>query len=65
MSNHDEDVAAAIAEIKALTPNARGHIQHVFRNWLQSVSGLIELKELDRAKDVIHDVSNKLKRMGL
>ena len=64
MSNqHDED--AAIAEIKALTPNARGHIQHVFRNWLQSVSGLIELKELDRAKDVIHDMSNKLKKMGL
>lgn len=61
--SHDE--VEVIKEIRALSPAAKGHLQHVYRNGLQSVSGLIELKELDRAKDEIHDIAHKLRRLGL
>lgn len=60
-----QDEAEAVKEIRALSPNARGHLQHVLRNGLQSISGLIELEEYERAREMIHDVVHKLRKVGL
>ncbi len=60
---HDE--AEAEEEIKALSANARMYLQHVLRNGLQSISGMVELRDLATARDVIHELAHKLRRMGL
>ena len=59
------DEAKAIAEIRALSPDARMHLQHVYRNGLQSVSGLVEEGQPEAAQDVIQGISEQLRRLKL
>lgn len=59
------DEPKAIAEIKALSLDARAHLQHVYRNGLQSVSGLVEEGQPEAAQKAIQGISHELRRLGL
>lgn len=55
----------AIAEIKALSSDARYHLQHVFRNKLQILSGMAETGEHADISNEISTISNELRRLDL
>ena len=59
------DEAEAIRQIKALPREARLHLQHVFRNDLQTISACIELHQLEDARDIIFQIDCNLRRLNL
>jgi len=59
------DEAEAVRQIKALPREVRLHLQHVFRNNLQSIFGAIEMHHLEDAKDIIFQIDGNLRRLGL
>lgn len=59
------DEIKALAEIASLSTDARMHLQHVYRNGLQSVSGFVEEGQPEAAQTAIQGISHKLKEMGL
>lgn len=59
------DEGEAVRQIRALPKDARLHLQHIFRNDLQSIAGAIELHHLEDAKDIIFQVDQNLRRLNL
>lgn len=57
--------AKAIAEIRALSDNARSHLQHVWRNGLQVIAAGTEMGEPKAVTEEVHKISNELRRLGL
>jgi len=55
----------AVREIRGLSEGARSHLQHKFRNGLQSVLSCIEEGALDDASSLVLDISDELRKMGL
>lgn len=53
------------AQIRALPQDIRTHLQDIFRNGLQTISGAIETNQINEAFTVIEYMSHELKRMGL
>ena len=60
---YDED--EAVKQIKSLPQEGRLHLQHVFRNGLQSISGAIEMHHLEDAKDIVFQIDVNLRRLNL
>lgn len=59
------DETEAVRQIKDMPREARLHLQHVFRNDLQSIAGAIELHHLEDAKDIIFQIDSNLRKLGL
>lgn len=59
------DEAEAMSQIKSLPREARLHLQHIFRNELQSIAAFIELCQLEDAQDKIFQIDRNLKGLGL
>lgn len=59
---HDE--ALAIAEIKALSANAKNHLSHVLRNGLMRIMSAGQ-KSFTDVKCEIKQVEKEIKEMGL
>ena len=59
------DEKQAIEDIKKLPIHIKMHLQHVFRNNLQSIAGAIEMHHLEDAKDIIFLIERNLRGLGL
>lgn len=59
------DEAKAIVEIRALSSNARYHLQHVWRNSLQVMGAGAETGQPDMVAEEVVKISNELRRLGL
>ena len=59
------DEKQAIKDIKKLPIHIKMHLQHVFRNGLQSISGAIEMHHLEDAKDIVFQIDVNLRRLNL
>ncbi len=59
------DEANAEKEIKRLPLDARLHLQHIFRNGLQTIACMIEAGWAEGAMDTVMRLACELERLGL
>lgn len=59
------DEAKAVAEIRSLSPDARAHLQHVWRNGLQVITAGTEMGEPVVVTDEVYKLSNELRGLGI
>jgi len=59
------DESKAVKEIRSLSPDARLHLQHLWRNGLQVIAAGAEIGESDVVTEEVYKLSNELRRLGI
>lgn len=59
------EVESALKTINGLEPEGRMHIQHVFRNGLQTIASIAETKGYSEVTKEVLALSEALRRIGI